>query len=85
MSDVPTALVTDRLEITPAIRRAEEIAATVNRDLPGHKGLSRAATGVASAGRTAERVARELQRPFGLHRPPAAFLALALVGFVFWV
>ncbi len=74
-----------RLEIGPIIRRAEDIAATVSRDLPGHEGLARAANSVAAAGRSAERVSRSLQRPLGIHRLPAVFLAVALLVFFVWV
>src|SRR5262245_19646596 len=84
MASQVTSPASVRLEIAPVIAHAEEIAQTVTRELPGHEGLSRAARGVASAGRSAERVARALQRPLGLHRLPAAFLAIALLGFLFW-
>ncbi|MGE3776670.1 MAG: hypothetical protein AB7F89_05765, partial [Pirellulaceae bacterium] len=40
---------------------------------------------VASAAREAERVARQLQRPLGLHRLPAFFLAAALVMLAAWI
>jgi hypothetical protein len=44
----------------------------------------RLAAGVATAARDAEHVAQRLRRPFGLHRLPAAFLALALILLMIW-
>ncbi|MCA9226890.1 MAG: hypothetical protein KDA47_14810, partial [Planctomycetales bacterium] len=74
-----------RLLIVPVIERADEIVATVGRDLPGHPGLSRAASAVADAARTAESVARRLRRWWGVHRLPALFLFLALAVFLVWM
>lgn len=74
-----------RLDIDPVIRRAEHLAEQVHRELPGHDGLIRAAAGIAEAAHEAKRVARALRRPWGLHRLPAAFAALALLAFGGWI
>jgi hypothetical protein len=74
-----------RLEIQPVIQRSEELAERVQRELPNHAGLIRAAAGVAGSAREAKRAARTLQRPWGLHRLPALFLAVALLIFVAWI
>ncbi|MHB0958229.1 MAG: hypothetical protein ACYC0X_12180 [Pirellulaceae bacterium] len=74
-----------RLEIQPVIERAEELAQRVERELPNHAGLIRAAGGVADSAREAKRVARTLHRPWGLHRLPALFLAVALLLFMAWI
>ncbi len=73
-----------RLEIDPVIRRAEHLAGQVQRDLPTHAGLVRAAAGVLRAAQEAKRVSRVLRRPWGLHRLPVYFLAAALCGFAAW-
>lgn len=74
-----------RLEIGPVIGNAEQLHERIKRELPGHDGLASLAAGVATAARDAERVSRQLKRSFGLHRLPAAFLAIALVGLVGWI
>lgn len=74
-----------RLEIDPVIQRAEHLAEHVQRELPTHSGIIRAAQGVAGAAHEAKRVARALRRPWGIHRLPALFLAVALVLFGGWV
>jgi len=74
-----------RLEIDPVIQRAEQLAEHVQRELPAHAGIIRAAQGVAEAAHEAKRVARALRRPLGLHRLPAMFLAVALLLFGGWV
>ena len=74
-----------RLEIDPVIERAEQLAAQVQRELPDHAGLIRAAAGVTRSAQEAKRVARALHRPWGLHRLPAFFLAVALLGFAAWI
>jgi len=74
-----------RLEIDPVIQRAEHLAEHVQRELPAHAGIIRAAWGVAEAAHEAKRVARALRRPLGLHRLPAMFLAVALLLFGGWV
>lgn len=73
-----------RLEIDPIIRNVQQICDTVARALPSHQGLARAAEGVMAAAREADRVSQKLKRPFGLHRLPATFLALALGLLVLW-
>ena len=73
-----------RLRIDPVARRAEEIAEAVARELPTHGGLQRAARGVANAAREAERACRSLRVPWGLHRLPAWFLMISLLGFSIW-
>lgn len=75
------------LQIAPVIEQAEEIARRVERELPGHRGLLRTTRLTADAAREAQRVSQRLGRPIGLHRLPAAFLALTLVvlgGWVWW-
>jgi hypothetical protein len=74
-----------RLKIDPVIENAEEIADRVKRELADHAGIARAASGVAEAAHEARRVARSLQRLWGLHRLPAVFLAIALLLFGSWV
>ena len=74
-----------RLEIGPVIRMAEDLQARVERELPDHTGLAGLAAGAATAAREAERVSRQLKRPFGLHRLPATFLALALLALIGWI
>lgn len=73
-----------RLRIEPIVERAEQDAAAVQRDLPGHEGLLNVAKGVAEAAHEAERVSRELRRLFSFHRLPALFLALAILLFATW-
>jgi hypothetical protein len=74
-----------RLKIGPVVERAEEIVQRVRAELPTHEGLGRAAGGVAKSAREAEHVARRLRRPWGLHRLPALFLAVALVALTAWL
>lgn len=76
-----------RLEIGPVVACAERIAERVRQELPTHAGLARASQGVAAAAREAQRVARRLRRPLGLHRVPPLFLVLSLGllgGWVYW-
>jgi hypothetical protein len=74
-----------RLEIDPVIRRADHLEQRVQQELGTHAGLLRAAAGIAQAAREAKRVAQALRRPWGLHRVPAAFAALALLVFAAWL
>lgn len=74
-----------RLEIDPVIENAEQIARRVRQELPGHAGIARAASGVATAAHEAKRVAAVLRRPWGLHWLPALFLAIALFVVGLWV
>jgi hypothetical protein len=74
-----------RLEIDPVILRAERLSGQVQQQLADHQGLIRAARGVVEAAYEAKRVARALRRPFGPHRLPAAFAAIALLGFAVWI
>jgi hypothetical protein len=73
-----------RVRIEPVVARAEQHAAAVQTDLPGHEGILAVARGVAAAAHEAERISRRLRRPFGLHRMPAIFLALAILLFAGW-
>lgn len=76
-----------RLRIAPVIAAAEAVSARVQTDLPTHQGLAGAAASVANAARQAERVSKEIQRPWSLHRLPAIFLGVALVillGWTYW-
>jgi hypothetical protein len=73
-----------RLRIEPVVARAEQHAAAVQQNLPGHEGLLGAARGVAAAAHQAERISRQLQRTFGPHRLPALFLAMAMLLFAGW-
>ena len=63
----------------------EQLAEQVQRELPSHGGIIRAAQGIAEAAHEAKRVARALRRPWGLHRLPAAFAAVALLLFAAWI
>lgn len=74
-----------RLEIEPVIRSAEKLREEIQRTLPAHHGLPALAASVANAAREAETVSRELKRPFGLHKLPVLFLAIALVLLVGWL
>jgi hypothetical protein len=74
-----------RLQIEPVVSVAEGLAERVQRDLPTHDGLSKAARGVAAAARQAERVSRSMNRLFSVHRLPALFLAAALLCLVAWI
>ncbi len=74
-----------RLEINPIIQRANEISGRVQQELPSHAGIIRAAAGVVGAAEEAKRVAHRLSRPWGLHRLPVVFLALALLCFSTWI
>ncbi len=74
-----------RLRIGPVIQNAEDVRHRVERELPHHTGLLSLAAGVAKAARDAELAAERLRRPFGLHRLPAAFLALALLVLIAWI
>lgn len=67
------------LRIEPIVERAEQIAERIVRELPDHPGLARAAQGVAQVAHEAHRVSRRLQRVWGIHRIPAAFLLIALI------
>lgn len=76
-----------RLRIAPVIAAAEAVAQRVASDLPTHNGLAGAAANVASAAREAERVSKEIRRPWSLHRLPAIFLGVALLllaGWTYW-
>lgn len=76
-----------RLRIAPVIAAAEAVSLRVQTDLPTHQGLAGAAANVANAAREAERVSKEIKRPWSLHRLPAIFLAVALlllVGWTYW-
>ncbi|MBS0201935.1 MAG: hypothetical protein JSS49_03485 [Planctomycetes bacterium] len=74
-----------RLEIEPVIRSAERLREEILKLLPEHQGLPALAAGVASAARAAETVSRNLKRPFGIHRLPSLFLAIALILLVGWL
>jgi biopolymer transport protein ExbB/TolQ len=73
-----------RVRIEPVVARAEQHAEAVQRELPGHEGILAAARGVAAAAHEAERVSRRLRSPFGSHRLPAFFLAVAILLFAGW-
>src|SRR6478736_5106198 len=53
--------------------------------MPHHTGLISLAAGVAAAAREAELVAQRIRKPFGLHRLPVAFLAIALLILAVWM
>lgn len=74
-----------KLRIGPVAKRAEELAEAIAVALPTHKGLRRAAQGVAGAAREAERVSIALRKPLGMHRLPVYFLLLAICLFSGWV
>lgn len=76
-----------QLRIEPIIAAAETVRLRVQTDLPTHQGLAGAAANVANAARQAERVSKEIQRPWSLHRLPAIFLGVALLlllGWTYW-
>lgn len=76
-----------RLRIAPVIAAAEVVSERVRIDLPTHQGLRGAAENVARAAREAERVSRDLRRPWSPHRLPAIFLGVALLlllGWTYW-
>lgn len=74
-----------RLRIGPVVQNAEDVKRRVERELPNHTGLASLAAGVATAAREAELAAERLRRPFGVHRLPAAFLAIALLILAGWI
>jgi len=74
-----------RLKIGPVVENAEAVKKRVERELPNHTGLASLAAGVATAAREAELAAQRLRRPFGVHRLPAAFLAIALLMLAGWI
>ncbi|MCA9070224.1 MAG: hypothetical protein KDA84_14925, partial [Planctomycetaceae bacterium] len=74
-----------QLRIDPVVESAEEIVRRVREELSEHQGLDSAAQGVARAAREAQQVSRKLRRPWGLHRLPAMFLAVALIVFGVWI
>lgn len=75
---------TMKLRIAPVVLRAEEIQKAVEKDLPTHQGLKRAAEGVADAAREAERVSRQLKRPWSMHRIPFWFLLASSFALAIW-
>lgn len=75
------------LEIDSVILRAEQICDQVQSELTTHPGIIRVAAGVVGAAYEAKRVASHLRRPWGAHRIPVVFLALALAflgGWIYW-
>ena len=74
-----------RLRIGPVIQNAEDVKRRVEREMPHHTGLISLAAGVAAAAREAEQVAQHIRKPFGLHRLPVAFLAIALLILAVWM
>ena len=74
-----------RLQIDPLIEQASAIAERVRVELPNHSGLLRVSAGVVDAASEAKRIAASLRRPWGLHRLPAAFLAVSLLLLAAWV
>jgi len=76
-----------KLRIAPVIAAAEAVSERVRTDLPTHQGLAGAAANVARAAREAEKVSKDIQRPWSLHRLPAIFLGVALIlllGWTYW-
>lgn len=76
---------TIELRIDPVVKSAEEIHQRVRAELHEHQGLDSAALGVKRAAEEAQQVSRRLKSPFGLHRLPALFLAIALLVFGIWI
>lgn len=72
------------LQIGPVIEQAETIAQRVETELPTHPGLLSTARKTAKAARDAAELSERLQRPFGLHRLPAAFLMVAVTLLGIW-
>lgn len=74
-----------RLEIDPVIARADALVERIETELPTHPGLARVARSVARSARQARQFSIWQQRMWGLHRLPAAFLALSLLLFAGWI
>ena len=74
-----------RLKIEGVIASAQAVAERVRTELPTHQGLAGAAERVALVAREAERVSRDVQKPWSLHRLPAVFLAAALLILGLWI
>ena len=85
MKTLETVVSRLRLRIGPVIQNALDVKSRVERELPGHNGLIGLAGSVATAAREAEQAAQRLRRQFGVHRLPAAFLALALLLLFIWL
>jgi hypothetical protein len=69
-----------RLEIEPVVQQAAMIVGRVEKELPAHDGLQRAARMVVGAAQQAGREAAKMRRPLSLHRLPPLFLGAALVA-----
>jgi hypothetical protein len=82
--EIPAVSQPLKLRIAPVIAAAEAVSERVRTDLPTHQGLAGAAANVARAAREAERVSKEIQRPWSLHRLPALFLGVALLLLLAW-
>lgn len=74
-----------RLRIQPVIESADHLIEHVAAQLPTHRGLARAARGVATAAREAERISKKLRRPWGTHRLPALFTIAILAVTGIWI
>lgn len=73
------------LRLDPVVESAEEIHRKVREELSEHEGLDAAALGVKRAAQEAQRVSRQLKKPWGLHRMPALFLGIAVLVFGLWI
>jgi len=74
-----------KVRIDLVIEQAVAIGATVAKDLSAHDGLKRAVALTEAAARKAERLTREMRRPWSPHRLPVVFLAAALIGLGAWL
>jgi hypothetical protein len=72
------------LDIAPVIKHAESVVTTIKRDLPKHGKILEAAEAVVVSAREAQTVSDKYKKAFGLHRLPAAFMALVITAFVLW-
>lgn len=72
------------LNIEGIIEGAQRVGQKVSSELPTHTGLAGAVDEVTKAAREAKRVAHQSRKFFSLSRLPAAFLGLALLGFLIW-
>jgi hypothetical protein len=74
-----------RLQIDPVIAEVDSIVAFIERDLPTHRGLASVSRCVAKVTRDAKEVSRQIKKPIGWHRLPAAFLIVALLLLATWI
>jgi hypothetical protein len=74
-----------RVRIDLVVEQAVAIGTTVAKELPTHDGLKRAVALTEAAARKAERLAKDMKRPWSPHRLPVVFLAASLLGLLAWL